>query len=57
MALEIKELKVKIDVVDKPKFSSSTKSNLNLDTKKLKKEIIAECVAKMSEMLAEKFER
>ena len=56
MALEIKELKIKIDVVDKS-TQTPANTNISLNTKKLKKEIIAECLARVTEMLAEKIER
>jgi len=57
MALEIKELKIKIDVVDKSRSRTAANTNLPLDAKKLKKEILAECLAKVTEMLTETLER
>lgn len=57
MALEIKELKVKIDVIDKGKNNSPIKTPSQIDIKNLKAEIIAECLARMNEMFIEKLER
>lgn len=59
MAIEIKELKIKINVSDNSGsfMSSSINQKKELDERKLKQEIVKECVARVMELLEEKLER
>lgn len=58
MAIEIKELRIKVNIVEAPDGYSNSSQQLNpLKLKELKSEIVKECTSKVLEKIKEKMER
>ena len=58
MAIEIKELRIKVNIVETADNNSNSTPKLNpLKLKELKSEIIKECTSKVLEKIKEKMER
>ena len=58
MAIEIKELRIKVNIVETSDNNSNSSPKLNsLKLKELKSEIVKECTSKVLEKIKEKMER
>lgn len=58
MAIEIRELRIKVNIVEAPDGHSNSSQPLNpLKLKELKSEIVKECTSKVLEKIKEKMER
>jgi hypothetical protein len=58
MPIEIKELRIKVNIVETPDGNSNSNYQLNsLKMNELKSEIVKECTSKVLEKIKEKMER
>lgn len=58
MAIEIRELRIKVNIVEAPDGNSSSGQQLNpLKLNELKSAIVKECTSKVMENIKEKMER
>jgi hypothetical protein len=58
MPIEIKELRIKVNIVETPDGNSNSSYQLNsLKMNELKSEIVKECTSKVLEKIKEKMER